>query len=76
MHSLGVSHMHQRSDRDNYVKIHPENINQYLALANSVIKPDALLLGVPYDPKSLMHYKAYDLSINGKVVMESKVTRY
>ena len=73
MHSLGVSHMHQRSDRDKYVKFHSENVNQFLALNNAVIKPDALLLGVPYDPKSLMHYKAYDLSKNGKVVMESKV---
>ena len=72
VHSLGVYHMHQRTDRDKYVKINSENLGNDFQ-KDYMIAPNSVLLGVPYDPKSLMHYFAHDGSKNGKPVMESKV---
>ena len=64
--------MHQRTDRDQYVKVNSENMGYYYH-KDYMIAQGSVLLGVPYDPKSLMHYHAMDGSKNGKPVMESKV---
>ncbi|CAJ0599568.1 unnamed protein product [Cylicocyclus nassatus] len=56
LHALGLSGEHQREDRDDYVKMHFENMidpktNAFLAIAESTQK----YLSVPYDYLSIMH---------------------
>ena len=61
-HSLGVSHYHQRSDRDKYVKIHWDNITPDLHFAyckdRSGDDGESSTYGTDYDFKSFMHYMA------------------
>ena len=56
-HALGLHHEQTRPDRDEYVKIHTENIPDHLEYnfkkySWSVIQN----LNVPYDYTSIMHY--------------------
>ncbi|CAJ0599582.1 unnamed protein product [Cylicocyclus nassatus] len=56
LHSLGLSQENQREDRDNYIKLHLENLidpraGVFLAMAESTQK----YLSVPYDYLSIMH---------------------
>ena len=61
-HTLGVSHYHQRSDRDKYVKIHWDNITPDLHFAyckdRSGDNGESSTYGTDYDFKSFMHYMA------------------
>jgi hypothetical protein len=63
-HAIGLHHEHQRSDRDQYVTIHEENISSYyrsnITLVLSTINYS------PYDFLSIMHYPRNALSKNGK----------
>ena len=73
IHALGVYHMHQRSDRDKYVKINWENIKESDKF-NFDKLDDALFFDVPYDAKSMMHYPTIGhTSKNGKATIESLV---
>ncbi|XP_034436123.1 low choriolytic enzyme-like [Hippoglossus hippoglossus] len=54
LHALGFYHEHTRSDRDEYVKINWDNINQYFV--NNFQKMDTNNLNTPYDYTSVMHY--------------------
>lgn len=54
MHALGFHHEQTRSDRDQYVKINWENIEDYHTI--SFKKKDTNNLGTPYDYNSIMHY--------------------
>ena len=56
-HCLGLTHEHQRPDRDEYITVHWENIRidaagQYRLLENSLYDDT----GYPYDYRSVMHY--------------------
>ena len=70
-HAIGLFHEHQRLDRDNYVKIHTENI--LAGYENDFAIPSASIsqnLGA-YDYGSLMHYFPHTFSSNGEVVIEA-----
>ncbi len=56
-HCLGLTHEHQRPDRDNYITVHWDNIRieaagQYQLLGNSLYDET----DYPYDYRSVMHY--------------------
>ena len=75
IHALGVYHMHQRSDRDKYVKINWENIKESDKFNFDKLN-DAVFFDVPYDAKSMMHYQTIGhTSKNGKPTIESLVNR-
>ena len=61
LHAFGVFHTHQRPDRDDFIKVHWENIYPdkqiwYQKIQNSLL--DETISGIPYDELSLMHYWA------------------
>ncbi|XP_034427122.1 high choriolytic enzyme 1-like [Hippoglossus hippoglossus] len=60
-HALGFQHEQTRSDRDNYVRINWENINQQMAY--NFHKQDTNNLNTPYDYSSIMHYGKTAFSI-------------
>jgi len=74
MHAIGFLHEQSRFDRDDYVKINWDNI-QERGKSQFRKKPtsEAQLIG-PYDLKSVMHYEEYDFSVQWgvKKVMEAK----
>jgi len=59
LHALGLYHEHQRSDRDNYVEIHRDNM---VDLTDSKYKTNFAKCtgckdyGIPYNIESVMHY--------------------
>ncbi|XP_077491861.1 astacin-like metalloprotease toxin 5 [Amblyomma americanum] len=56
LHALGFMHEHVRPDRDQYIKVIPENIKpQYLANFKKVAPDDALLFS-SFDIESVMMY--------------------
>jgi len=58
MHSLGFHHEQSRPDRDQFIKVHTENVLGYAS--DNFIKYDYTKidsLGEPYDYESIMHYK-------------------
>ncbi|XP_069371240.1 uncharacterized protein [Paralichthys olivaceus] len=63
LHVLGFWHEQSRTDRDIYVQIHKDNI-QDNQLRN-FDKLDSNNLNVPYDYSSVMHYGPTDFSKNG-----------
>jgi len=72
LHAVGMWHEIQRADRDDYVKIHVENIlTGYL---HNFEKKDYSFFNskLPYDELSVMHYKYYAYSKNGKPTITSK----
>ncbi|XP_053276751.1 high choriolytic enzyme 1-like isoform X2 [Pleuronectes platessa] len=60
-HALGFNHEQTRSDRDGYVRINWENINQ--GMAYNFYKKDTNNLNTPYDYSSIMHYGRTAFSI-------------
>nr|XP_061811181.1 high choriolytic enzyme 2-like [Nerophis lumbriciformis] len=64
LHALGFHHEHVRSDRDNHVTIHSENIRS--GLEHNFAKVDTNNLGTPYDFQSVMHYTSKAFSKNGQ----------
>lgn len=67
-HVLGLLHEHQRSDRDQFVEIHPENFQPGMEFAftkNWAKDP----LDSPYNVESIMHYPAFAYSKNSKPVI-------
>ncbi|GIY95392.1 astacin-like metalloprotease toxin 1 [Caerostris extrusa] len=73
-HAAGLFHMHQRSDRNNYIYVYRQNVipNQ---LHNFDVTDEnrEIILG-PYDYDSIMHYGSYAFSRNprGLRTMEAK----
>uniref|UniRef100_A0A803JGU5 Metalloendopeptidase n=1 Tax=Xenopus tropicalis TaxID=8364 RepID=A0A803JGU5_XENTR len=53
-HALGFYHEQSRSDRDDYVTIHTENI-----IPGNFNKADSNNLGLEYDYSSVMHYQEW-----------------
>ncbi|XP_057309764.1 hatching enzyme 1.2-like [Hydractinia symbiolongicarpus] len=54
IHALGVYHEQSRADRDQFVTINLQNVQP--GLEHNFNRHDTDSLGVPYDPKSVMHY--------------------
>ncbi len=67
IHSLGIWHEHTRPDRDKYIHVYFQHIIPE-AQPNFNKRPLNLvdLLDEPYDYYSIMHYGAYDFSIDSK----------
>ncbi|KAK7918904.1 hypothetical protein WMY93_010188 [Mugilogobius chulae] len=63
-HALGFQHEQTRSDRDQYVQINWNNMDQ--AMAYNFFKYDTNNLNTPYDYGSIMHYGKTAFSINGR----------
>lgn len=66
MHTIGMMHHHNRPDRDKYVTIHYENIEQASINSYDIQSENTeIWKDIPYDYRSVMHYKAYAHSRNG-----------
>lgn len=65
IHAIGFLHAHQRTDRDNYVEIRPQNMMDGVAGNFRKERYDSRY-STPYDYKSVMHYRATAFSKNGR----------
>ncbi|CAL4058827.1 unnamed protein product, partial [Meganyctiphanes norvegica] len=71
MHASGFWHEQTRIDRDNYITIHWENVeDKYIGLLGK--DPNVHGIGLPYDYQSVMHYHGYAYSKNGQPTMTAK----
>lgn len=71
LHTLGLYHEHSRSDRDNYVTVHYENIPSHIVPQfRKQLASQTLNIG-PYDFSSIMHYGNKAFSSNGLQTMTS-----
>lgn len=75
LHTLGFSHHHSRSDRDQYINVHLENVNANQAFNfNKTIDFDPRIKYLtPFDFKSIMLYREFEFSINNKSVITPKI---
>ncbi|TKR92312.1 hypothetical protein L596_006993 [Steinernema carpocapsae] len=56
-HTIGLWHEHMRYDRDDFIKVHSENIDpMYHSQFAKVPKGESDTFGVKYDYRSVMHY--------------------
>ncbi|XP_043953594.1 hatching enzyme 1.2-like [Gambusia affinis] len=69
-HALGFNHEQVRSDRDDYVEIHFENVGE--GEEHNFDKTDTNNLGTPYDFNSIMEYDNTAFSKNGKPTIVAK----
>ena len=73
LHVLGFLHEHQRPDRDQYVDILWENIDETLFQQFDLENEASVdYHGLPYDYESVMHYGDRTFSKNGGKTMRSK----
>ena len=80
MHALGVHHYQNRPDRDDYVWVFTDNIQEWAA-HNFDLEAESETFGTEYDEESFMHYRAFitDPSFvfdTNQPVMQSKVFHY
>ncbi|KAK7912809.1 hypothetical protein WMY93_013020 [Mugilogobius chulae] len=68
LHALGFNHEQTRSDRDNYIRVHWDNIMNGMEYNFYII--DTLNQGTPYDYNSVMQYERYAFSKNNLPTME------
>lgn len=71
-HTLGFIHEHMRPNRDNYIAIMRDNVEES-ALLNFRKCPQNMIdnYSVPYDYKSLMHYGGTYFSKNGNITIKT-----
>lgn len=66
IHALGFLHEQQRPDRDSYLKINFQNIDQTMVSNFDKNPPETVdVQGLPYDFQSIMHYGNTAFSIDG-----------
>ncbi|XP_022604910.1 high choriolytic enzyme 1-like [Seriola dumerili] len=70
LHALGFHHEHVRSDRDQHVRIHFENIQE--GKESNFQKVQTNNLNTPYDFESVMHYSKFAFSKNGQPTIVAK----
>jgi len=75
IHALGFDHVHSRPDRDQYVRIHYDNIEDKEDIVVNFERLPAswLTFNVEYDAKSYMHYSPKAFSINCHYTITSEV---
>ncbi|GIY36218.1 astacin-like metalloprotease toxin 2 [Caerostris extrusa] len=61
-HALGLFHEHMRSDRDNWIVVHEENIIPKMLDQFNRTDADQEIISTPYDTHSIMHYGNYAFS--------------
>lgn len=73
MHALGVFHEHTRPDRNTYIDVHWDNIEQksWPNFQNNLTAKTSTY-GTKYDYGSLMHYSSTSFSTNGKKTITAK----
>lgn len=64
IHALGWMHEHMRPDRDNYITVFPENIQDSLQGQFTKLDPGQVDPVGPYDLDSVMHYPTWAFSKN------------
>ena len=73
LHALGFWHEQSRPDRNNYVTIHYENILPQAVRNFEKRRQNEVNSGEsPYDYKSVMHYRSWYFSRNGKNTISRK----
>ncbi|CAJ0596080.1 unnamed protein product [Cylicocyclus nassatus] len=76
-HLIGLWHEQSRYDRDDYIKIHFENIAKGESLQfRKLSRTQATTYDVPYDYGSVMHYGKKSFSANGKITIETLDPRF
>ncbi|XP_023213989.1 astacin-like metalloprotease toxin 5 [Centruroides sculpturatus] len=72
-HALGFHHEHSRPDRDKYLFIHWNNINEDYLDQFETIDPNLITIYNDFDPESIMIYENYEASKDGSsMAMEAK----
>lgn len=73
IHAIGFQHMQSTYDRDDYVIILPENIQEGTASNFDKYDKDRINdFGIEYDYNSVMHYGPFAFSKNGEPTIISK----
>lgn len=75
MHALGFYHQQSASDRDDFIRIHWENIQR--GREHNFNKYDSGVVSnfsVPYDYESVMHYSSRAFTKNGEITIEPIVS--
>uniref|UniRef100_A0A914D7J1 Metalloendopeptidase n=1 Tax=Acrobeloides nanus TaxID=290746 RepID=A0A914D7J1_9BILA len=73
MHTIGFYHEQSRTDRDNYVTIHMENVLEDAKTNFDTYDLEKIThLGTSYDYESIMHYDMYAFSKNGRPTIVPK----
>ncbi|WKY01453.1 hypothetical protein Q1695_015448 [Nippostrongylus brasiliensis] len=76
-HALGLFHTMSRNDRDDYLKVFIENVQEDFVDQYITIPPEALeTYTIPYDFDSIMHYGAWSVSNNGQPTMVANDVNY
>jgi hypothetical protein len=70
-HGLGLMHEHQRSDRDSYIILHPENVLDSYFDTNFALNPNSKTYG-SYSYDSIMHYGGTAFTKNDKITIETR----
>uniref|UniRef100_A0A0K0DVC7 Metalloendopeptidase n=1 Tax=Strongyloides stercoralis TaxID=6248 RepID=A0A0K0DVC7_STRER len=78
LHTVGLWHEQMRIDRDNFIKVHYENIDRWMYPQFAKVNTDeASTYNIPYDYKSVMHYgKNSFAKAPGLITMETLDKRY
>ncbi|GBO08509.1 Astacin [Araneus ventricosus] len=71
-HAIGLFHEHQRSDRDKYITIYPNNVVRGEMHNFERTNPNNELIFTRYDYNSIMHYGNYAFSIRRNVLLTMK----
>lgn len=78
-HSLGYIHTHSRVDRDTYVTIATDNIDQdyivnfFMWIYGTITFSD---VNIPYDFGSFMHYEPFGFTNNGRPTIVARDAVY
>ncbi|RXG61547.1 Zinc metalloproteinase nas-4 [Armadillidium vulgare] len=76
-HALGFFHEQSRTDRDDFVNINWDNIEEGMETNFNLYGPDVTNdFSTDYDYGSLMHYSPYAFSTNGEKTIETKDKSY
>merc|ERR1711872_257374 len=63
-HAFGITHTQRRTDRDNYIKVIYDNIEEEMKSQYEVCEHCEILKNSPYECDSLMHYQDTTFSID------------
>ena len=75
LHAAGIHHEQSRPDRDEYVKIHWNNISDGAESNFQKLPLGYIFDHTPYDYNSIMHYGGKDFGIRNKTTISRKDTK-